>query len=105
MCWRSYGLFDMVSYKKKPKPFSIEQDAVLGDTFATIDQNRQLVDWMKKSGKNSIGRTHSVAEGLAELGKRMSGVEDFDSFWQEGTAARGAGEPPGLFRSRLRDFE
>src|SRR5260370_30723387 len=28
------------------------QDAVLGDTFATIDQNRQLVDWMKKSRKN-----------------------------------------------------
>ena len=28
------------------------QDAVLVDTFATIDQNRQLVDWMKQSGKN-----------------------------------------------------
>src|SRR5260370_41790006 len=27
-------------------------DAVLVDTFATIDQNRQLVDWMKQSGKN-----------------------------------------------------
>jgi hypothetical protein len=28
------------------------QDAVLVDTFATIDQNRQLVDWVKQSGKN-----------------------------------------------------
>ena len=28
------------------------QDAVLVDTFATIDQNRQLVDWLKQSGKN-----------------------------------------------------
>ena len=37
------------------------QDAVLGDTFATIDQNRQLVDWMKKSGKNltTIYITHA----------------------------------------------
>jgi len=37
------------------------QDAVLVDTFATIDQNRQLVDWMKKSGKNltTIYITHA----------------------------------------------
>src|SRR6202051_1027401 len=37
------------------------QDAVLVDTFATIDQNRQLVDWMKKSGKNltTISITHA----------------------------------------------
>ena len=37
------------------------QDAVLGDTFATIDQNRQLVDWIKKSGKNltTIYITHA----------------------------------------------
>jgi glyoxylase-like metal-dependent hydrolase (beta-lactamase superfamily II) len=37
------------------------RDAVLGDTFATIDQNRQLVDWMKKSGKNltTIYITHA----------------------------------------------
>ena len=37
------------------------QDAVLGDTFATIDQNQQLVDWIKKSGKNltTIYITHA----------------------------------------------
>jgi glyoxylase-like metal-dependent hydrolase (beta-lactamase superfamily II) len=37
------------------------QDAVLVDTFATIDQNRQLVDWLKQSGKNltTIYLTHA----------------------------------------------
>jgi len=29
-----------------------EHDAVVVDTFATIDQNQQLVDWITKSGKN-----------------------------------------------------
>jgi hypothetical protein len=27
-----------------------EHDAVVVDTFATIDQNQQLVDWITKSG-------------------------------------------------------
>jgi glyoxylase-like metal-dependent hydrolase (beta-lactamase superfamily II) len=37
------------------------QDAVLVDTFATIDQNRQLVEWIKKHGKNltTIYLTHA----------------------------------------------
>ena len=37
------------------------QDAVLVDTFATIDQNRQLVEWLKQSGKNltTIYLTHA----------------------------------------------
>ena len=37
------------------------QDAVLADTFATRDQNRQLVDWIQKSGKNltTIYITHA----------------------------------------------
>ena len=29
-----------------------EHDAVVVDTFATINQNQQLVDWITKSGKN-----------------------------------------------------
>jgi len=29
-----------------------EHDAVVVDTFTTIDQNQQLVDWITKSGKN-----------------------------------------------------
>ena len=31
-----------------------EHDAVVVDTFATIDQNQQLVDWITKSGKNQV---------------------------------------------------
>ncbi len=38
-----------------------EHDAVVVDTFATIDQNQQLVDWITKSGKNltAIYITHA----------------------------------------------
>ena len=38
-----------------------EHDAVVVDTFATIDQNRQLADWITKSGKNltTIYITHA----------------------------------------------
>ena len=38
-----------------------EHDAVVVDTFATIDQNQQLVDWITKSGKNltTIYITHA----------------------------------------------
>jgi len=38
-----------------------EDDAVVVDTFATIDQNRQLADWITKSGKNltTIYITHA----------------------------------------------
>jgi len=38
-----------------------EHDAVVVDTFATIDQNRQLVDWITNSGKNltTIYITHA----------------------------------------------
>jgi glyoxylase-like metal-dependent hydrolase (beta-lactamase superfamily II) len=38
-----------------------KHDAVVVDTFATIDQNRQLVDWITKSGKNltTIYITHA----------------------------------------------
>ena len=38
-----------------------EHDAVVVDTFATIDQNQQLVDWISKSGKNltTIYITHA----------------------------------------------
>jgi glyoxylase-like metal-dependent hydrolase (beta-lactamase superfamily II) len=38
-----------------------EHDAVLIDTFATIYQNQQLVDWITKSGKNltTIYITHA----------------------------------------------
>jgi hypothetical protein len=41
------------------------RDAVLVDTFATIDQNRQLVDWIQKSGKNLRCRVqrHSSVHG------------------------------------------
>jgi glyoxylase-like metal-dependent hydrolase (beta-lactamase superfamily II) len=37
------------------------QDAVLVDTFATIDHNRHLVEWVKQSGKNlaTIYLTHA----------------------------------------------
>jgi glyoxylase-like metal-dependent hydrolase (beta-lactamase superfamily II) len=36
------------------------QDAVLVDTFITVEQNRQLAEWVEKSGKNliSIYATH-----------------------------------------------
>jgi glyoxylase-like metal-dependent hydrolase (beta-lactamase superfamily II) len=36
------------------------QDAVLVDTFLTLEQNRQLVEWIEKSGKNltAIYATH-----------------------------------------------
>jgi glyoxylase-like metal-dependent hydrolase (beta-lactamase superfamily II) len=38
-----------------------EHDAVVVDTFATIDQNQQLVDWITKSGNNltTIYITHA----------------------------------------------
>ena len=38
-----------------------EHDAVVVDAFATIDQNRQLADWITKSGKNltTIYITHA----------------------------------------------
>jgi glyoxylase-like metal-dependent hydrolase (beta-lactamase superfamily II) len=38
-----------------------EHDAVVVDTFATVDQNQQLVDWITKSGKNltTIYITHA----------------------------------------------
>ncbi|MGB8036061.1 MAG: MBL fold metallo-hydrolase, partial [Nitrososphaeraceae archaeon] len=38
-----------------------KHDAVVVDTFATIDQNQQLVDWITKSGKNltTIYITHA----------------------------------------------
>ena len=38
-----------------------EHDAIVVDTFATIDQNQQLVDWITKSGKNltTIYITHA----------------------------------------------
>ena len=38
-----------------------EHDAVVVDTFATINQNRQLADWITKSGKNltTIYITHA----------------------------------------------
>src|SRR5207247_5569990 len=38
-----------------------EHDAVVVDTFTTIEQNRQLVDWITKSGKNltTIYITHA----------------------------------------------
>jgi hypothetical protein len=38
-----------------------EHDAIVVDTFATIDQNQQLVDWITKSGKNlaMIYTTHA----------------------------------------------
>ena len=29
------------------------QDAVLVDTFITVEQNRQLAEWVEKSGKNA----------------------------------------------------
>lgn len=36
-----------------------EHDAVVVDTFATIDQNRQLVEWVTRSAKNLTAITHA----------------------------------------------
>src|SRR5260370_19990615 len=47
------------------------QDAVLVDTFATIDQNRQLVDWMKKSGKNLTTSYLTHAHGCHAFGIKI----------------------------------
>jgi hypothetical protein len=42
------------------------QDAVLVDTFATIDQNRQLVNWIQKSGDAVYNGIHPYMAETSE---------------------------------------
>ena len=48
-----------------------EHDAVVVDTFATIDQNRQLADWITKSGKNLITIYITHAHGDHSFGIKI----------------------------------
>jgi glyoxylase-like metal-dependent hydrolase (beta-lactamase superfamily II) len=47
-------------------PISGTQDVVLVDTFITVEQNRQLAEWVEKSGKNQIAiyATHGHGDHL-----------------------------------------
>jgi hypothetical protein len=61
------------------------QDAVLGDTFAIIDQNRQLVDWIKKSGKNKNPENSDSPQHIAAI---QQYIRDFNRLNHETTTAR-----------------
>ena len=62
-----------------PTLISSERDAVLVDTFITMEQNRALAEWVAASGKNltTIYATHGHGDhffGVSTIEQRFSGA-------------------------------
>ncbi len=79
-----------------------ERDAVLVDTFLTIDQNQQLVDWVKTHDLNLtyIYITHGHGDHFFGIKQLLTAFPDASAVSSAGTAERAHREgSPGFLES------
>jgi glyoxylase-like metal-dependent hydrolase (beta-lactamase superfamily II) len=67
-----------------------ERDAVLVDTFATIDQNARLIDWIRGHGKNltAVYLTHGHGDHAFGVGQLRAAFPDARFLATAGTLAQ-----------------
>jgi glyoxylase-like metal-dependent hydrolase (beta-lactamase superfamily II) len=66
-----------------------DEDAVLVDTFLTIDENEHLIDWVKERGRNltHVFLTHGHADHVYGVGQLLRAFPDVQAVAMPGTVA------------------
>ena len=77
-----------------------DRDAVLVDTFMTIEENARLVDWIRSHGRNltHIFLTHGHGDHVYGIGQVLEAFPDAEAVGTAGTAAEARREAGDEYR-------